>query len=255
MARLLCQNRSHLTSHTLQRLTVATASAAKYHVSAKEPLRETGHVRVTTTDPVVLIVDDDRCLREALQDLLAACGLRSVAFASAAAYMAHPAPETPACLLLDVELPDINGLDLQRQMASGYHPPIIFVTGHGDIPSSVRAIRAGALDFLTKPFDELRLLTLVRAALEQDRARRAELVALHALRLRFQSLTPREREVLPLVISGLLNKQAAAHLGISAVTFQVHRTHVMRKMCADSLADLVRIAGSLEIPVSHSRHA
>jgi FixJ family two-component response regulator len=207
-----------------------------------------------TTDPVVLIVDDDRRLREALQDLLAASGLRSVAFDSAASYMAHPQPEAPACLLLDVELPDIHGLDLQRQIASGYHPPIIFVTGHGDIPSSVRAIKAGALDFLTKPFDEQQLLALVAAALEQDRARRAELAALHSLQQRFQSLTPREREVLPLVVSGLLNKQAAAQLGISVVTFQVHRTKVMRKMCADSLADLVRIAGSLEISVSHSRH-
>jgi FixJ family two-component response regulator len=208
-----------------------------------------------TTDSVVLIVDDDRGLREALQDLLAAAGLHSVGFDSAASYKAHPTPEVPACLLLDVELPDISGLDLQRQMASGYHPPIIFVTGHGDIPSGVRAIKAGALDFLTKPFDERQLLKLVAAALEQDRARRAELAALHSLQQRFQSLTPREREVLPLVVSGLLNKQAAAHLGISVVTFQLHRTKVMRKMCADSLADLVRIAGSLQIPVSHTRHA
>ena len=208
-----------------------------------------------TTEPIIFIVDDDRRLREAVQDLLAASGFHSVGFASAAEYMAHPLPEAPACLLLDVELPDINGLDLQRQMASGYHPPIIFVTGHGDIPSSVRAIRAGALDFLTKPFDEQQLLKVVRTALEQDRAHRIELAALQALRLRFQSLTPREREVLPLVVSGLLNKKEATHQGIREVTFQVHRTNVMRKMCADSFADLVRIAGSLQIPVSHSRHA
>ena len=206
-------------------------------------------------DHLVLIVDDDIRVREALQDLLAASGLRSAVFASAAEYIAYPIPDVPACLILDVELPDINGLELQRQIGSGYHPPIIFITGHGNIPSSVRAIKAGALDFLTKPFDHEELLRLVRAALEQDRERRIEQAGLDALRQRFESLTPREREVLPLVVSGLLNKQAAAELGISEVTYQIHRTNVMRKMSADSLADLVRIAGSLKIPVSHNRHA
>ena len=206
-------------------------------------------------DHLVLIVDDDPRVREALQDLLAASGLRSVVFGSAAQYMAYGTPDVPACLILDVELPDINGLDLQRQIAGRYHPPIIFITGHGNIPSSVRAIKAGALDFLTKPFDQHELLRLVHAALEQDRERRTEQAGLAALKQRFESLTPREREVLPLVVSGLLNKQAAAKLGISEVTFQIHRTNVMRKMSADSLADLVRIAGSLKIPVSHNRHA
>jgi FixJ family two-component response regulator len=207
-----------------------------------------------SADHLVLIVDDDCRLREALQELLAAAGLCSVAFGSAAEYLAHPRPGVPACLILDVELPDINGLDLQRQIGDGYHPPIIFITGHGNIPSSVRAIKAGALDFLTKPFSDQELLTLVHAALAQDRERRAKQVDLERLKERFHSLTPREREVLPLVVSGLLNKQAAVHLGISEVTLQIHRTNVMRKMQADSLADLVRMAAWLDIPVSHSRH-
>ncbi|HTT40271.1 MAG TPA: response regulator [Burkholderiales bacterium] len=204
-------------------------------------------------DHLVLIVDDDAGLREALQDLLAASGLRSVALGSAAEYLAYPRPDVPACVILDVELPDINGLDLQRQIADQHHPPIIFITGHGSIATSVRAIKAGALDFLTKPFDDQELLNLVRAALELDRERRVERAALQSLAQRFESLTPREREVLPLVVSGLLNKQAAAQLGISEVTFQIHRSNVMRKMAADSFADLVRIAGSLNIPASHDR--
>jgi len=209
---------------------------------------------MTSADHLVLIVDDDYRVREALQALLASAALCSVAFGSAAEYIAYPTPDIPACLILDVELPDINGLDLQRQIGDGYHPPIIFVTGHGNIPSSVHAIKAGALDFLTKPFSDQELLTLVHAALAQDRERRAKQAALDRLRQRFHSLTPREREVLPLVVSGLLNKQAAAHLGISEVTLQIHRANVMRKMEADSLADLVRMAGSLDIPVSHGRH-
>ena len=210
---------------------------------------------MTAADHLVLIVDDDYRVREALQELLAAAAFSSIAFGSATEYILYSKPDVSCCLILDVELPDINGLDLQRQIGNGYHPPIIFLTGYGDIPSSVRAIKAGALDFLTKPFSDQELLTLVHAALAQDRERRARQADLDRLRQRFQSLTPREREVLPLVVSGLLNKQAAAHLGISEVTLQIHRTNVMHKMEADSLADLVRMAGSLDIPVSHSRHA
>ena len=208
-----------------------------------------------TSDHLVLIVDDDHRVREALQELLAAAAVRAVAFGTAAEYLAYPRPDVPSCLILDVELPDINGLDLQRKIGGEHHPPIIFVTGHGDIPSSVRAMKAGALDFLTKPFSEAALLKLVHAAIAQDRQRRLYRAHMQRLRRRLQSLTPREREVLPLVVSGLLNKQAAAHLGISEVTLQVHRANVMRKMEADSLADLVRMADSLAIPVSHSRHA
>ena len=204
---------------------------------------------MTSPDHLVLIVDDDYRVREALRDLLAAAGLCSVAFGSAAEYLAYPKLDIPACLILDVELPDINGLDLQRQIGDGYHPPIIFVTGHGNIPSTVRAIKAGALDFLTKPISDQKLLSLVRTALAHDRERRARQAVLDSLKEHFHSLTPREREVLQLVVSGLLNKQAAAHLGISEVTLQIHRANVMRKMEADSLADLVRMAGSLDIPV------
>jgi FixJ family two-component response regulator len=210
---------------------------------------------MTSADHVVLIVDDDYRVRESLVDLLAASTLRAVAFGNAAEYIAFPKPDVPACLILDVELPDINGLELQRQIGEGYHPPIIFLTGHGDIPSSVRAIKAGALDFLTKPFSEQQLLTLVHSALAQDRDRRTKQAGLDSLRRRFDSLTPRERDVLPLVVGGLLNKQAAARLGISEITLQIHRTNVIRKMEADSLADLVRMAACLDIPVTVSRHS
>jgi FixJ family two-component response regulator len=180
--------------------------------------------------------------------------MRAVAFASAAEYMAYPKPDVPACLVLDVELPDINGLDLQSRIAQVDHPQIVFITGHGDIPSSVRAIKTGAVDFLTKPFKEADLMRAIDAALAQDREarrRRAELADLHR---RLSSLTPREREVLPLVASGLLNKQAAAELGISEVTLQIHRGSIMKKMGAGSLAELVRMAAALEIPMTRSRH-
>jgi FixJ family two-component response regulator len=209
----------------------------------------------TTGDPIVFIVDDDDRMREALGELLTSHGLRSEAFGSAGDYIGAAKPEVPACLLLDVELPDINGLELQRQIAIGDHPPIIFITGHGDIPSSVQAIKHGAVDFLTKPFSDVDLLAAIDAALAQDRERRLERAELGALKQRYRELTPREREVLPLVVSGLLNKQAAAQLGISEVTLQLHRRSVMQKMAAASLADLVRIAERLEIPIAHSRRA
>jgi FixJ family two-component response regulator len=196
---------------------------------------------------VVIIVDDDYRVREALQELFAASNLCAVAFGSAAEFLAHSQRDVPTCLILDAELPDGNGLDLQQQMGDENHPAVIFVTGHGDIRSCVRAIKGGALDFLTKPFIEQELLERVHAALAQDRERRANQAGLNRLRERYRLLTPREREVLPLVVSGLLNKQAAAHLGISEITYQIHRTNVMRKMQADSLADLVRMASCLEI--------
>src|SRR5262249_13692953 len=177
----------------------------------------------------------------------------SVAFSSAAEYLAYSKPDAPGCLILDLELPGINGLQLQQQLGSGAHPPIIFVTGHGDVPSGVRAMKAAALDFLTKPFRDEELLALVRTALSKDRERRARDAEVNDLKHRLDSLTPREREVLPLVVSGLLNKQAAAYLGISEITLQIHRSNVMRKMEAASLADLVRFAERLEIPVAHSR--
>jgi len=210
---------------------------------------------VNPHDPIVFIVDDDRRICEALSDLLSTFDLHVVTFGSAAEYIAYPKPDVPSCLILDVELPDINGLDLQSQTAQGDHPQIIFITGHGDIPSSVRAIKAGAVDFLTKPFKEVDLMRAIHAAIAQDRDARRKRAELGELRQRISSLTPREREVLPLIVSGLLNKQAASKLGISEVTIQIHRGKIMKKMGAESLAELVRMAGLLEIPMTHSRRA
>jgi FixJ family two-component response regulator len=206
-------------------------------------------------DHVVLIVDDDRRIRESLVELLEAAGMHAIAFGSAAEYLAYAAPDVPACLILDVELPGISGLELQGRIAQGPHPHIVFLTGHGDIPSSVRAIKAGAVDFLSKPFDADDLMRAVGTALAENREAGRREAELAELRLRFDRLTPREHDVLPLVASGLLNKQAAAELGISEVTLQIHRGSIMRKMEAGSLAELVRMAGLLAIPVVRSRHA
>ncbi|EHK78785.1 LuxR family two component transcriptional regulator [Sinorhizobium meliloti CCNWSX0020] len=210
---------------------------------------------MTTDDPVVFIVDDDQRIREALAELLETHAMRAIAFGSAGDYVDAEKPDLPACLILDVELPDINGLELQRQIADGDHPPIVFITGYGDIPSSVRAIKHGAVDFLTKPFSDADLMTAVYTAISVDRRNRSERAELGMLRQRYLELTPRERDVLPLVVSGLLNKQAASQLGISEVTLQIHRRNVMQKMAAASLADLVRIAERLGIPITHSRRA
>ena len=210
---------------------------------------------MTTKDHIVYVVDDDGPIREALSELLASHGLRAVAFGSAGDYIAADKPDVPACLILDVELPDINGLDLQKQIADGDHPPIVFITGHGDIPSTVRAIKHGAVDFLTKPFSDEDLMRAIDLALTQDVSARADRADLASIRQRYGDLTPREREVLPLVVSGLLNKQAAAELGISEVMLQIHRRKIMQKMAAASFADLVRMAERLHIPITHSRRA
>jgi FixJ family two-component response regulator len=211
-------------------------------------------VSANVQDHIVFVVDDDPRIRESLYELLSALDMYAAAFGTAAEYIAHAKPDLPSCLVLDVELPDINGLDLQTQLAEGHHVPIVFVTGRGDIPASVRAMKAGAIDFLTKPFKEADLLRAVRAAIAQDREARRKRTEIAGLRQRLDSLTPREREVLPLVVSGLLNKQAAAKLGISETTLQIHRSSIMRKMEAASLADLVRATAALEIPVPFSRH-
>jgi FixJ family two-component response regulator len=210
---------------------------------------------VTSPDRLVFVVDDDYRVCRALQELLASAGLPSVTLGSAAEYIAHPKPDVPTCLVLDLELPDISGLDLQQQIGNAYHPPIIFISAHAEISSTVRAMRAGALGFLTKPCSDRELLALIDEGFTADFDSRAEQARLAYLKQRFQSLTPREREVLPLIVSGLLNKQAAALLGISLVTLQIHRTNMMRKMEADSVADLVRMADFLKIPISHRRHA
>jgi FixJ family two-component response regulator len=206
-------------------------------------------------EEIVFVVDDDARVREAIGELLASLGWQAETFAAAADYVAYAKPDLPACLILDVELPDINGLDLQRQMAEGDHPPIVFITGHGDIPSTVRAIKEGAVDLLTKPFSDADLMAAIQAAIAQDRERRSKRAELGILKQHYLDLTSRERDVLPLVVSGLLNKQAAAELGISEVTLQIHRRNIMQKMEAASLADLVRIAEKLRIPVTHSRRS
>lgn len=205
---------------------------------------------MTAGDQIVFVLDDDFRVREALSELLASVGLRAVTFGTAAEYIEFQKPDLPACLILDVDLPDDNGLDLQKRLEGQDHPPIVFVTGKGDIPSSVRAIKAGAVDFLTKPFGREELLGAVEGAIARDREERLERAERARLDQRYASLTPREREVLPLVVSGLLNKQAAAELGISEITLQIHRGKVMQKMGADSLAELVRMAAKLKIPLA-----
>lgn len=204
-------------------------------------------------DHIVLVVDDDRRICEALTDLLSTYDLHVVTFGSAAEYIAYPRPDVPACLVLDVELPDVNGLDLLGQAGQRPHPHVVFITGHGDIPTSVRAMKAGAVDFLTKPIKEADLMRAIQAAIAKNRVAMRERAELGELRRRLSCLTPREREVLPLVVSGLLNKQAAADLGISEITVQIHRGRIMKKMGASSLAELVRMAGTLEIPLSLAR--
>jgi FixJ family two-component response regulator len=198
-------------------------------------------------EPIIYVLDDDDRVRESLSNLLLSVGLRVKAFASAAEYLRFIRPDSPACLILDLELPGMSGLELQREIAGDDAPPIVFVTGHGDVPSSVRAMKAGAVEFMLKPFDDQALLEVVDAAVEQDREARVKRAEIAELRRRYALLTPREQEVLPFVVAGLLNKQTAAELGTSEITIQVHRGQIMRKMAASSLADLVRMAGKLGI--------
>jgi FixJ family two-component response regulator len=206
---------------------------------------------MTQKGEFVIIVDDDFRVREAISDLLASRNLASVAFGSAAEYLRFDNPNVPSCLVLDLSLPDIDGLELQTAIAPTQHPPIVFISGHGDIPSSVQAMKAGAVDFLTKPVNEEDLLQAINTALSRDRELRRNRAELAKLEDRYATLTPREREVLPLVVSGLLNKQAAQALGISEVTLQIHRSRVMHKMKARSVAELVRMAERLNIPPPH----
>jgi FixJ family two-component response regulator len=197
--------------------------------------------------PVVFVVDDDYRVREALSSLISSAGLDVAAFGSATEFLDSEKPDSPACLVLDLELPGTNGLELQRELATGNAPPIIFITGHGDIPSSVRAMKAGAIEFLSKPFDDEELLHAIDAAISMDRSARHRRSELAELQKHYALLTPREREVLPLVTAGLANKQTAAELGTSEITIGVHRGQVMRKMGARSLAELVRMADKLGI--------
>ena len=198
-------------------------------------------------DPIVFVVDDDHRMQEALSSLVEAMGFRVATFGSASEFLEAEKPDAPACLLLDLELPDISGLELQRELADREAPPVIFVTGHGDIPSSVRAMKAGAVEFLTKPFDEQELRNAIEKAVALDRSARERRSELTRLKDRYGLLTPREHEVLPFVVAGYLNKQTAADLGTSEITIRVHRGQIMRKMGARSLAELVRMADKLGV--------
>jgi RNA polymerase sigma factor (sigma-70 family) len=198
----------------------------------------------------VFVVDDDAAVREALRDLIDSVGLRVELFGSAGEFLQRKLPHLPSCLILDVRLPGKSGFDLQRELAeANIRIPIIFITGHGDIPMSVRAMKAGAVEFLAKPFRDQDLLDVIQLALERDRATRQREAEIATLRDCFESLTPREREVLPWVVSGLLNKQIADAIGTSEATVKVHRSQLMRKMGAKSLADLVRMADKMGVPV------
>jgi FixJ family two-component response regulator len=204
---------------------------------------------VTSEPGTVLVVDDDRSVREALSDLFQSVGLRVGAFASTQEFLKNRRPEGPSCLVLDVRLPGKSGLDFQQELnAANINLPIVFLTGHGDIPMSVRAMKAGAVEFLTKPFREQDLLDAVQTALERDRANREDEKLLTTLRQRLASLTPREQAILALVVAGRRNKQIAFEIGTSEVTVKVHRTNLMRKMQASSLADLITMAATLGIP-------
>jgi FixJ family two-component response regulator len=203
---------------------------------------------VTEAGTIVFVVDDDPSVRTSTARLVRSAGFEVETFGSAAEFLASPRPDVPACLVLDVRLPGQSGLDLQRELTkSGVGIPIIFVTGHGDIPMSVRAMKAGAVEFLTKPYRRSELLEAIRASIERDRASRKERLEARALQERYEQLTPRERQVMALVVAGLLNKQIAGELTTSERTIKFHRAHIMQKMAAESLAELVQMAGELGI--------
>ena len=203
---------------------------------------------------VVFVVDDDASMRHSTECLIRSIGLNAMTFASADQFLKHKRPDTPACLLLDMRMPGLSGLDLQKELAqAGVDIPIVFITGHGDIPMTVQAMKAGAIEFLTKPYRDQDLIDAVRQGLKRDGVARTEQTKLRDLKRRFDSLTPREREVMTLVVSGLLNKQIAAQLGSTEQTVKFHRGHIMQKMQAVSLADLVRMAESLSIGLANQR--
>ena len=203
---------------------------------------------MTPVRETVFIVDDDASVRDALGNLMRSVGLHAQLFASAQEFLKTPQPDSPACLILDVRMPGLGGLDCQRQLAdAGFHIPIVFMTGHGDIPMTVRAMKAGAVEFLPKPFRDQDMLDAVQIGLEQDRARRSRAGDISKLKASFDALTPREQEIMGYVTAGLMNKQIAGELKVSEITVKVHRGNVMRKMNAKSLAELVRMADALGV--------
>ena len=217
------------------------------------PRRFTGEGILTEADAVVIVVDDESAVRRSLENLIRSVGLRVEAFASAQEFLRSKRPDVPGCLVLDVRLPGLSGLDLQKRMAEAeIEIPIIFITGHADIPMTVQAMKAGAVEFLTKPFREQDLLDAIQQALERDSQAREQRAEIEGPRRRFALLTPREREVMALMVAGLLNKQIAGELGASETTVKIHRHNVMEKMGAGSLADLVRMADKLRTPTPKS---
>jgi FixJ family two-component response regulator len=210
---------------------------------------------MSSANSTVFVVDDDRSVREGLVDLISSVGMKAEAFSSAQEFLRYKRPDLPACLVLDVRLPGPSGLELQRQLARSEHPiPIIFITGHGDIPMSVRAMKDGAVEFLTKPFRDQDLLDAIHQALDSDREAREQRAKIAELRRRYDSLTPREREVMQLVVRGLLNKQIASELGASEVTIKMHRGQVMHKMRAQSVVELLRMAETISPIDATSSH-
>jgi FixJ family two-component response regulator len=216
--------------------------------SASAPARESSSLPMSNATPIVFVVDDDISVRESLELLIRCAGWQPETFASAQEFLARPRLLVPSCLVLDVTLPGLNGLDLQKRIAvDRIDMPIIFITGYGDVPTTVQAMKAGAVEFLTKPFGDDVLLSAIRHAIDRSRAALGHEAEMRVLRDRYASLTPREREVMALVASGLLNKQVGSELGISEITVKAHRGQVTRKMKADSIADLVNMAARLRL--------